>query len=306
MQILLIEDNPDHAFLIQDMLQDQFSDDHELFTATTLQDGLEQLGSRDFDICLCDLSLPDSTFNETSRRLRHYNTRTPIVVLTALDDMAIEKKLLQIGIQDYLPKDDLSPRLLHRSCLHAVERKKLHRKIEELSVTDPLTGLYNRREFDRLLALQAATAKRHNSPKTLCMIDLDNFKSLNDEFGHQAGDMVLREVGDTLAACIRETDVACRLGGDEFVILLSHSDPELSLVCARRIQEHLKEKALEFDGKPLPITLSIGIAQYDTRLEPEENFDRADTALYQSKAAGRNTITLYEESPTLTIGAEGT
>ncbi len=290
MKILLIEDNADHVALIRDMYNAQFDGEGSLVEARTLGDGLQMLDEQDFDVCICDLSLPDSPILNTIEVIQSSNTDIPIVVLTSLDDLEMERQLIQHGIQDYLPKMELSPTLLYRTCIHAVERKRLNQKIQSLSVRDPLTELYNRREFDRQLAQQISLCQRHDTIFSLCVIDVDDFKSVNDNYGHQAGDAALRHLSETLVSCIRDTDVACRIGGDEFTLLLLQTSAADSMHCARRIQDRLNSETFEYEGQQLSLSVSIGIAEYKPPMKAEELYALADKALYESKEAGRDCI----------------
>ncbi len=124
MNVLLIEDNPDHADLIQHTLTKVYKNDVDLDCEDRLKSGLERLQKRDYDLLLCDLKLPDSDIDSTVTSLQNIHTYTPIVVLTSLDDESLAQKLINTGIQDYLPKEDLSPNLLFRVCSHSIERKK--------------------------------------------------------------------------------------------------------------------------------------------------------------------------------------
>jgi diguanylate cyclase (GGDEF)-like protein len=156
---------------------------------------------------------------------------------------------------------------------------------------DPLTGLFNRRHFLARLEEEVERARRQSSPLTVIMIDVDNFKQLNDRLGHLLGDAVLRAVGDVLRRSVRLFDVCARHGGDEFAILMPGSDPESSLQIAERIREGVEDArpAAGHWSDDLRLTTSIGIATF-ANTTTEELIDRADQALYAAKRQGKNRV----------------
>jgi diguanylate cyclase (GGDEF)-like protein/PAS domain S-box-containing protein len=167
------------------------------------------------------------------------------------------------------------------------ERKKIEEMIYLQSITDPLTNIYNRRFFMQMMEQEMERTRRNGKPFSLIMFDIDHFKSVNDRFGHAAGDMVLKSIADTVKNRIRKTDCFARWGGEEFIILL----PETSLKDAAGLAEELREK---LSNMTLPevghITASFGVASF----RPSDTIDtillRADDMLYEAKAAGRNCV----------------
>jgi diguanylate cyclase (GGDEF)-like protein len=199
-------------------------------------------------------------------------------------------------------RDDLH--LIQSFATHAavvLERNALFTQAEQLkklSITDPLTGLLNRRYFQERLEEEVARSQRHHRPMSLLMLDVDGFKRFNDTFGHPAGDRALRLVGESLQRCVRHMDSIARLGGDEFVVILPETDTALAAHIAERIRQEISSIGLQ-DQEREPngakaITISIGIASYQDRADTtEELLERADQALYQAKAGGRNRIEVY-------------
>jgi diguanylate cyclase (GGDEF)-like protein/PAS domain S-box-containing protein len=172
---------------------------------------------------------------------------------------------------------------------------KLREKLRAEAIHDPLTGLFNRRYLEETLVRELHRARRRNSPLCLTMLDLDNFKRFNDSYGHDAGDVLLRELGQLMRAKLRKSDILCRYGGEEFVIVL----PDSSLVDAEQridqIRAQLKEVQIQHGGEFLPApTLSAGIAQADEHnFDPGELLRAADKALYSAKNAGRDRVIRY-------------
>ncbi|MCB2186506.1 MAG: GGDEF domain-containing protein [Deltaproteobacteria bacterium] len=175
----------------------------------------------------------------------------------------------------------------HSRVVFELEASK--RKIEELSRTDALTGLYNRRYFFDAAAQMLSLARRHGYPVTVLLLDLDHFKAVNDRFGHLAGDQVLRRTAATLSGAARSTDILARYGGEEFVLFLSHTTGGEALRFCERLHQDLAE-ARRAVGEELPaVTVSIGVAcSQEHGLELEPLLAAADRALYQAKDQGRD------------------
>lgn len=175
------------------------------------------------------------------------------------------------------------------------ELSEANARLEELSRSDPLTGLANRRAFDELKDVEFRRAARLGQPLTVLMCDVDFFKRYNDTYGHAQGDQCLRVIAETLSGVFaRAGEVVARLGGEEFVVLLPGSDAAAARRSAERVQQRLAERALAHSGSPISphVTLSIGVAAFDA--EAIDHFDlllhRADEALYRAKSQGRNRI----------------
>jgi two-component system, cell cycle response regulator len=172
------------------------------------------------------------------------------------------------------------------------------RRVASQAATDGLTGLANRRSFDDELALEWRRAERVEDSLALLLIDLDNFKSINDEFGHQAGDTVLRRVSAILASGARQVDLTARYGGEEFALLA----PETDLVGASRLAERLRvdleTAVIELpDGVELQVTASLGVAVKAGLDRPEQLVAAADEALYEAKRAGKNRVVVADPQP---------
>ena len=168
------------------------------------------------------------------------------------------------------------------------ELRRAMARIEELAITDELTGLYNRRYLIRTLEKQRALANREGLPFVLAFVDIDHFKQINDVHGHRIGDQVLAELSLQLKMSIREVDLAARYGGEEFVLLLSG----LALEDAGRVLDRIRVRVTEkgFSEVNIPLTVSIGVAQFHPGEDCEELLNRADRLLYEAKRAGRNRV----------------
>lgn len=158
----------------------------------------------------------------------------------------------------------------------------------EQAMHDPLTGLYNRLAYGERIQQEHARWKRHGAPLSLLVADIDHFKRLNDGFGHQAGDRVLRAVAQQLAGHLRESDVAARYGGEEFAILLPNTDRDAALGVAEKLRSTIEACAFHYRDTPVKVTISVGLTEFNGDDTPASAFERADQALYQAKRAGRN------------------
>jgi diguanylate cyclase (GGDEF)-like protein len=163
------------------------------------------------------------------------------------------------------------------------------------AVTDPLTGIPNRRWFMDRAVDELATAVRHALPLAAVFIDIDHFKQINDTYGHQAGDHVLREIASVLDNGRREEDLLCRYGGEEFVLVLRHSSAEGAANFCERARAAVEERAFTFDGKQIPVTISVGATSVRSDDDLESLLGRADAMLYRAKEGGRNRVVLDEE-----------
>jgi len=175
----------------------------------------------------------------------------------------------------------------------AIHNAQLHRQVDQLSVTDPLTGLSNRRRFDRELADELTRARRYAKPLALILCDLDLFKAVNDRFGHPAGDAALRAMGEVLRQTVRETDLPARVGGEEFAVLMPETSQDEALEVAGRLRSGVEDQAVEWDGQTFRLTISVGVAGSAGEAlpdAPDELYRMADEAMYRAKEAGRNRV----------------
>lgn len=171
------------------------------------------------------------------------------------------------------------------------ERHALELRLRELSDTDQLTGVFNRRKMEHDLRLHYEGFKRHSVPTSLLIFDLDNFKKVNDSHGHSAGDEVIQAVANVCRSGLRKTDIACRFGGDEFVIALPNTGRHEAMQFARRLQGSLREALSRFSVQGTVVTVSLGVTtMVPDDLSYEEALKRADRALYEAKSQGKDRV----------------
>ncbi|MGJ8694542.1 MAG: GGDEF domain-containing protein [Thalassotalea sp.] len=159
------------------------------------------------------------------------------------------------------------------------------------AITDYLTGLYNRRYLSKRLKEVVFSAQRHLIPISLIVVDIDHFKKVNDTYGHDAGDAVIKTIANILTDVIRGSDLAARLGGEEFCIMLPHTNICAAMLLAERMRQAIEDTQITYGGKNIAVTASFGVSEIDLNNSPDDALLNADAALYQSKSAGRNKVT---------------
>lgn len=272
--------------------------------ASTAKEGLELYAQRKFDVVLLDYRLPDKNGIDALIELRKNpnDKGTAIIVASTINDMDIALACIRAGAQDFIPKNDITPDRLARAIIQAQERfilenelKKSYEKAKYLAERDTLTGLANRYFFDQSLQLAVSSNRREDEHIGLLLLDLDNFKNVNDSYGHDVGDQMLVAVTDIIQQNLREHDLFARVGGDEFAILLSKAESSTQVMAiANRILESLRSPLLISNIK-LKTSVSIGIA-----IHPQDGrtsdllFKHADIAMYHSKSLGRDRLSFYE------------
>ena len=298
-KVLLIEDNDVDAELTQDLLSEWSMEEFQITRAKTLAEGFSFLSRERFDAVLLDLSLPDTFGLPTVRQVHAMNPTVPVVVLSGVTDQSLALQAVQQGAQDYLVKGQGHPELLARAIRYAIERKRAEEHLTYLAQYDHLTGLVNRSLFRDRLVQGMARSKRMHQPIGLMLLDLDRFKTVNDTFGHDMGDELLKAVTERLKVCVREVDTVARMGGDEFTIILEGVASEQNiLVVAKRITESIAAP-FEIKGHHLSIGISIGITIYPHDDHPiDELLKHADTAMYRAKQQGGSGFHLHESSGT--------
>jgi two-component system cell cycle response regulator len=298
-KVLLVEDNDIDADLTQDLLSEWSMEEFQITRAKTLAEGFAFLSHDRFDAVLLDLSLPDAFGLPTVRQVHAMNPTVPVVVLSGVADQSLALQAVQQGAQDYLVKGQGHPELLARSIRYAIERKRAEEHLTYLAQYDHLTGLVNRSLFRDRLIQAMARSKRMNQQIGLMLLDLDRFKAVNDTFGHDMGDELLKSVAERLKACVREVDTVARMGGDEFTIILEGVSSEQNiLVVAKRITESIATP-FELKGHQISIGISIGITIYPHDDHPvDELLKHADLAMYRAKQQGGSAFHLHEISGT--------
>jgi two-component system, cell cycle response regulator len=286
-KILLVEDDANVVLLLSRRLQ---RDGYELITAGTVEAAREVSGG-DWDIALLDRNLPDGDGLFLCEELRSAKPDAYLIVLTGDDRDEAKLEGFARGADDYVTKPfnfaELEARI--RAGVRIVG---LQKQLQELSMTDGLTSLRNRRAFDQYLPTAIEHARRYERPLSLAIIDIDRFKAINDTFGHDTGDAILRGVAQILGAGTRQTDYAARIGGEEFAVLLPETALFDGLQFAEKLRTSVAGTTIRVGGHEHHVTISVGIANVPHSIvkNGEELFRAADQALYRAKANGRNRV----------------
>ncbi|PID38497.1 MAG: diguanylate cyclase [Proteobacteria bacterium] len=178
----------------------------------------------------------------------------------------------------------------------SVENAKMYKRMEEMATTDGLTGLPNHRTFQARLNEMLARAERHGKPVSICLTDVDKFKSVNDTYGHPVGDQVLKRVAKVLAQQVRKVDIVARYGGEEFAFVLEETDAAGAKLLCERVREEIAAQLMNSDKGTFRVTISLGIASYPRDGEHKQLLiERADQALYHAKESGRNRTVRFDE-----------
>ncbi|PZU87550.1 MAG: PleD family two-component system response regulator [Chelatococcus sp.] len=296
-RILIVEDRPS----ARERLREVLSTFHSVETESDPHQALLRAGEEPFDAVLVSLDLAGHDGLRLCSQLRSLErTRDMSVLLIAeAEDRARVLRGMEIGAHDFLLRPIDRNELLARVRTQ-VRRKRFTDRLREsvqssmeMAVMDQLTGLYNRRYLDnRLTAMFNESALRARALSAL-VLDIDRFKAVNDTWGHDAGDDVLREFADRVRACTRGIDVVARLGGEEVAILLPDTTLEAAYAVAERIRERVELEPFPIQNhtRGIPVTVSIGVASRRAGdASAAEIVKRADDALYRAKEAGRNRV----------------
>lgn len=296
-KILLIDDDRMQFRLTQANFNNFHGERYELEWAATYEEGLVRLMDGGHAACLLDYQLGERDGLQLIREAVARGCRTPIVFLTAETAERVDVAAMEAGALDYLVKGEITPRALERSLRYAMKLGDTLEALRRLATRDQLTGLLNRREFDRILTEEEERVRRFGYPLALVMIDVDHFKSVNDTYGHPAGDAVLREVARRVATLPRSVDRVARFGGEEFALVLMQTDRAAALEVARRVCAAVeREPVLVDDRIALNVTVSAGVAALpDDGKRGADLVTAADKALYTAKARGRNRAVGFNE-----------
>ena len=298
-RIILIDDNPTANDMLSRMIVKFPGGPWELDWADTYESGLKKLCEGSHHVCLLDYRLNDDKDGlALLREARTAGNRTPTIFLTAETDPALDESALQAGAMDFLVKSEFTPRMLARAVRYAIKLGETLEQLRLLATRDPLTGLRNRREFERLLADEWLRSARFKRSFALVICDIDFFKKVNDTYGHPAGDAVLKHVASLLTGQLRSVDHLARVGGEEFAIIMVETDARGAEETMKRLLVLMSESpcTLPDSTQSISVTMSAGIAMMPVDAEDTKAlFEAADKALYTAKRTGRNRVIMATE-----------
>lgn len=294
--ILIIDTDQRHAERIRGYL----SPEHTVDILTQPADAVFQVTGASYELALVSMSLEDFDPLRVCSQIRtlDHSRNLPIILMADEADKPRVVRALDLGVNDFISRpverNELSARVRTqiRRNRYALELRESVNSTMALAVTDELTGLYNRRYFERHLNVMLGKAHEQQRDMALMILDIDHFKAVNDTHGHDVGDAVLREFSARMKRHIRGVDLACRLGGEEFVVLMPDTDVSQAEAVAERVRQAICDR--DFDvgaGRGLVVTVSVGVSLNETLADtPESMLKRADVALYRAKREGRNRV----------------
>ena len=296
-RILVVEDHAPTADRIAAALARQ----HTVGISADPQDALFRAAEGKFDLMIVSLDLQNYDALRLIGQIRSLErTRyLPILLITVEQQKARLLRALDLGANDYLLRNADKNEIVARVKTQVRRRRfteRLRDNVQqsmELAITDPLTGLYNRRYMESHAGALVARANEREKPLTMLITDIDHFKSVNDTYGHDAGDEVLREFADRLRSCIRGVDLACRFGGEEFVVVMPDTDLGIGNRVAERVRRRIAGEpfVVARGTQSIEVTISIGLAALNGAEDmPAAILKRADEALYRAKRSGRNRV----------------
>ncbi len=281
--VLIVDDDAGNLQVLAHLLDD----DYHVKVAYNGERALS-LAQTKPDLILLDILMPGMDGYEVCERLKSNKETSgiPVIFITGRAESKDEEHGLNLGAVDYIAKP-VRPAIVAARVKTHITIMQQQKQLQKMAMHDQLTGLRNRHYLMDVVANKMAIAKRHESPLSMIMLDIDNFKNINDSYGHAIGDGVLRELAEMLKKHCRIEDVAARIGGEEFILLLDHCDLNNCKNKAEEFRQHIEELM----PQNIKVTASFGVTEYLVEDEVFDSFfSRADKALYNAKENGRNRI----------------
>ncbi len=284
--ILSVDDDMEMLDLLHEVVSQL---GHDSMTAVDGVDALEKLVENQFDIVITDISMPRMNGIELTKRIKADLEDTDVLVVTGYQEEYKYTDVIEIGASDFISKP-FNINELEAKINRIIRERELRAELKKLSIRDGLTGLYNRRYFDENLKREAIRAFRQHYGLFLLLVDVDNFKDYNDQFGHQKGDELLKELARLMMLYSRDNvDSVYRYGGDEFAVIIPHAEHKQAMMVAKRLRSKFNMSKLG------PASLSMGMAQLQGGLNTLEHdlenlLRTADQYLYLAKNNGGDQI----------------
>ena len=312
-RILVVDDEAPIRTLVSQVL---VGEGYEVVEAASAEDALKVFRDNHFPLVISDIRMGRMSGLELLDEIKRLRPETLVVIMSAYVSIDSAIAALKAGAYDYLIKPFEDLELIVSVVRRAMENialikernslvvhlkksnkalKELSRRFRDLAIRDGLTGLYNHGYLLDALAGEVSRAMRYDRPLSVIFLDVDHFKQYNDQFGHQRGDMVLKQVSQILKDEIRKTDIAARYGGEEFVLILPETSKKDAFVVAEKVRKAVQESIANdvADEGPTTVTISAGVASYmEDGTDATELIAKADAAVYTAKNDGRNAVRL--------------
>ena len=297
-RLLIIDDDEDVRLLLRDLLEES---EYEVQVAKCGEDALKMIRMATYDLVVTDLRLTGMHGLEVIKEVKAIDSGIDVIVMTGYASVNSAVESMKAGAVDYITKPFNSDQI-KMVVKKNVERREYQRLAQErefykvLSSIDGLTELYNYRYLHQYLKMELEREKRYKRQLSLVMIDIDDFKNYNDQFGHLIGDMVLKKIATVFRNATRGCDVLCRYGGEEFAIILPETSKEEAVIVCERIRKSVETtEMVDEQGTPVGnVRVTLGLASFPADADNKDDLiDNADRALYQGKEAGKNCIFLF-------------
>jgi diguanylate cyclase (GGDEF)-like protein len=292
--VLVIEDHPDQRDLLAIVLQ---REGYRVVTAANGMEALQKLQSDSVQIALSDIMMPKMDGFELIKQVRSNPSLKSIylILITARIQEGDRVRGLDLGADDYITKPFSFSELLARIRVGSrVVQYQQH--LEYQTQVDSLTGLFNRRAFENKMNEEFERSKRYHNPLSVLILDIDNFKMINDTYGHHGGDAALVKISETLRERTRQSDYPSRYGGEEFVLVLPETDQENAVQVANKVHETIRSRSFGTTARPFLLTVSIGVSSTSARFYSDwrELIADADRALYCAKNSGKDRVEIWQ------------
>jgi len=283
-KVLFVDREYGEYLLIADLLAQVRHTSYQLTWCSQLNTSLPKILAQDYDVVLLDYYWGDYNARELLNTVRLQACQSPIVVMTDEMETEVDREAIRAGASDYLIKGQIDVELLERTLRYAIERKQTEQHLARLAHYDPLTDIPNRILFRDRLEHAIRLAERDHTLFALMFIDLNGFKQVNDSFGHDAGDQIIRVCAERLSACMRRSDSVARMGGDEFTLLLQNTENNTDIAhIAQKVIDSISQPA-QIGGYEVVVGCSIGIAIYpQAGRDADTLLKNADLAMYKAK-----------------------
>jgi diguanylate cyclase (GGDEF)-like protein len=315
MNVLVVDDNSQNLKVLGNVLKE--NTDYNLAFAMSGEEALEYLSDHTPDMILLDVMMPGLDGFEVCKHLKaaEKTSSLPVIFITAKSGPEDIIKGFEVGGVDYVTKPFNEAELLIRINTHMelkrsrdmLEEKnkelmEAYNKIEHLALTDTLTGIPNRRNISNLMAKEVSRCTRNGGNFSMIMCDIDFFKNVNDTYGHDTGDFVLKTVAELIKDELRNQDVVARWGGEEFLIMLPETGLDASCGVAEKLRKKIENHKMDFGNHSFNVTMTFGVSVYEKELGIEKSIKKADDALYEGKQTGRNKVVQAHTSLKNTMG----
>ncbi len=293
--ILSVDDHEENNMFIRMMLEDA---GFKVETTTDSMNAFNLAVDLLPDVIILDIQMQKTGF-EVCKELKE-DERTssiPVIFVSAIHTSAgMIAEGLQLGSNDFIRKPFNPVELVARINV-AIRIRNAEAKIRELLAIDPLSGLYNRRMMYEMFMREIERSRRYEDPFAVLLFDIDHFKTVNDTYGHLAGDDAINHVSEVVTGSFRKTDLCCRYGGDEFCVLLPRTTQEHALELAERLRHNIEELPISHNEEEFSITISVGVStreDIEMGLNADTLIKEADLALFEGKKLGRNRVNLFK------------